>query len=73
MINEVVQQGKCKMTTNKTQEYLEKFQSFLYHNFKSRPDYNVTRPVSNQPAQFFAAAKTHEFDDYSLININDLK
>ena len=31
------------------------------------------RPVSNQPARFFATAKTHKFDDHSLINLDDLK
>ena len=31
------------------------------------------RPVSNQAARFFATAKTHKFDDYSLINANNLK
>ena len=31
------------------------------------------RPVSNQPARFFATAKTHRFDDHSLINLDDLK
>ena len=27
----------------------------------------------NQPARFLATAKTHKFDDYSLINLDDLK
>ena len=31
------------------------------------------RPVSNQPARFFATAKTHKFDDHYLINLDDLK
>ena len=31
------------------------------------------RPVSNQPARFFATAKTHKFDDHSSINVNNLK
>ena len=29
--------------------------------------------VSNQPARFFETAKTHKFDDHSLINLDDLK
>ena len=31
------------------------------------------RPVSNQPARFFATAKTHNFDDQSLINLDNFK
>ena len=31
------------------------------------------RPVSNQPARFFATANTHKFDDHFLINLDDLK
>ena len=73
MINEGIQQGKYEMITDTTHEDLEKFRSFLYRNFKSHPRYNNMRPVSNQPAQFFATAKIHKFFDYSLINANNLK
>ena len=57
MINEGIRQGKYEMTTDTTHRYLEKFQSFLYRNFKSHPSYNDMRPVSNQPPRFFATAK----------------
>ena len=30
-------------------------------------------PASNQPARFFATAKIHKVDDFSLINVNNLK
>ena len=73
MINEVIQQGKYEWTNDKTHEDLEKFQHFLYRSFKNHPKYNDMRPVSNQPARFFATAKTHRFDDHSLINLDDLK
>ena len=73
MINENIRQDKYEMTTDSTHEDLEKFQSFLYRNFKSHPRYNDMRPVSNQPARFFATAKTHKFDGYTLINANNLK
>ena len=53
MINEGIQQGKYEMTPDTTQEDLEKFQSFLYRNFKSHPRYNDMRPYHNQPARFF--------------------
>ena len=56
------------MTTNKTRGDLEKFR-----DFKSNPSYTNTRPVSKQPALFIVTAKTHKYDDYSLINVNNLK
>ena len=73
MINEGIQQGKYEIITDTTHEDLEKFQNFLYHNFKSHPRYNNMRPVSYQPARFFKTAKTHKFDGYSSINANNLK
>ena len=45
-INEGIQQGKYEMTVDATHEDLEKFQSFLYHNFNSNPRYNDMRPIS---------------------------
>ena len=47
MIKEGIQQGEYEMTMNTTDEDLEKFQSFLYCNFKSHPRYIDMRPVSN--------------------------
>ena len=73
MINEDIQQDKYEMATDNTHEDLEKFKNFLYRNFKSHPRYNNIRPVSDQPARFFATTKTHKFDDCSLINANNLK
>ena len=63
IINESIRQGKYKMNTNTTHEDLEKFQSFLYCNFKSHPRYNKQGPVSDQPARFFATAKTPPQND----------
>ena len=73
MMNEGIQQGKYEMTTDITHEDLEKFQGFLYRNFKSHSRYRNLRPVSNQPARFFATVKTHKFNDYSLINAKNLE
>ena len=73
MINEVIQQGKYEWTNDKTHEDLEKFQHFLYRNFKNHSKYSDMRLVSNEPARFFATTKTHKFDDHSLINLDDLK
>ena len=49
------------------------FQHFLYRNSKNHPKYSDMRPVSNQLARFFATAKTHKFDNHSLISLDDLK
>ena len=49
----------------------DKFQSFPYRKFK--PSYSDMRPVSNQSALLFATVKTYKFDDYSSINVNNLK
>ena len=68
MINEGIQQSKCEWANDKTHEDLGKFQHFLYRNFKNHRKHSDMRPVSNQPARFFASVKTHKFDNYSLIN-----
>ena len=73
MMNEGIQQGKYEWANEKTHEDLEKFQHFLYCNFKNRPKYSDMRPVSNQPARFFETAKTHKFANHSLINLDDLE
>ena len=73
MINEGIQQSKYKWANDKTHEDLEKFQHFLYRNFKDHLKYSDVRQVTNQQARFFATAKTHKFDDHSLINLDDLK
>ena len=61
------------MTTHTTHEDLKKFQSFLFRNFKYHPSYNDKKPVSYQPARFYETAKTHKFNDYSLIYASNFK
>ena len=73
MINEGTQQGKYEWTNEESHDDIEKFQHFLYRNFKNHPKYSDMAPVSNQSARFFATAKTRKFDNHSLINLNDLK
>ena len=73
MINEHIQQGKYEWSNDKPHEDLEKFQHFFCGNFKNHPKYSIMRPVSNQPARFFATTKTHKYENYSLINLDDLK
>ena len=45
----------------------------IYRNFKDHKCYKELRPTANQPARLFATAKTHKFESYKNININDLK
>ena len=40
MTNEGIQQGKYEWTNDKTHEDLEKFQHFLYLNFKNHPKHS---------------------------------
>ena len=46
---------------------------FRYRNFRDTECYDDIYPVSNQPACFFATAKTHEFNSIEEINVDDLK
>ena len=74
MINESIQQDKYEMTTDRTHQDLEKLQSFFfYRNFENYPSCDDMRLVYKRPAKFFATAKTSKFDDYSLVNVNNLK
>ena len=47
-------------------------QDFLDRHFY-KTKYDGMCPVSNQPARFFATAKTHKFDTIEDINVKDLK
>ena len=63
---------KAKMSDN-THQDLKHFQNFLYRHFYKTEYYDKMRPISNQPARFFATAKTHKFIKIEDINIQDLK
>ena len=56
---------------------LKSFQDFLYRSFSkscsTTLDLTQIRPVSNQPARLYATAKTHKFEDHSLITTKNLK
>lgn len=58
MITDGIQTGKYEKITDTTHDDIAKFQSFLYRNFKDHPQYKDMRPTANQPARFFATAKT---------------
>ena len=73
MIQDGITKGVYEVTTDNTHKDLASFQNFLYRHFKCHPDYDKMRPSSNQPARFFATAKTHKFDKFKDINIENLK
>ena len=54
MIQDGITKGVYEVTTNNTHKDLASFQNFLYRHFKCHPDYDKMRPLSNQPARFFA-------------------
>ena len=60
-------------TVGSTHKDLKYFQDFLYRHFYKRKYYDSMRPVSNQPARFFATTKMRKFDTIEDINVKDLK
>ena len=73
MINEGILKGKYVETADRTRKDLKHFQDFLCRHFYKTKYYDGLRPVSNQPARFFAAAKRHKFDTIEYLNVKDLK
>ena len=72
MISEGISKGKYVGTVDSTHKDFKHFQEFLYRHFY-KMKYDGMRPVSNQPACFFATAKTHKLNAIEDINIKDLK
>ena len=73
MINDGIAPGKYEETEDNILKELESFQSFLCH-FKDATYYKQMLPSSNQPARFFAPAKTHKLNNLlSNINVTNLK
>ena len=73
MISEGISNGRYVKTVDSTHKDLKHFQDFLYRHFYKTKYYDSMRPVSNQPARFFATAKTHKVDTIEDINVKDLK
>ena len=73
MIDDGISQGKYVQTVDNTHQDLKHFQNFLYRHFYKTKYYDKMRPISNQPARFFATAKIHKFNKIEDINIQDLK
>lgn len=61
------------MTNDTNLEDFKKFKIFLYSNFNIHPSYNDMKSVSEEPERLFATTKTHSVDNFSLINVNNLK
>ena len=73
IIEEGMEQGKYIENIDTTQSDLKHFQDFLYRHFKRSEHCDQMRPVSNQPARFFATAKTHKFTSLNDITVENLK
>ena len=73
MISEGISKGKYVETVDSTRKGLKHFQDFLYRHFYKTKYYDGMCPISNQPAHFFATAKTHKFDTIEYINVEDSK
>ena len=73
MIDAVISKGKYIKTVDSNHKDLKHFQDFLYRHFYKTKYYDDTRPISNQPARFFATAKTQKFDTIQDTNVKDLK
>ena len=73
MVKGGIKDGIYKETTDTILHDLKLFQDFLYRNFKDYKDYEIMRPVSNHPAQFYASAKTHIFHNINDVNLHQLK
>ena len=72
MIEEGIRDGKYTPTDDTIMKDLNSFQYFLRKYFKNSPFYNNIFPSYNQPARFFATAKTHKFNNLSEITIHNL-
>ena len=73
IIDDGVSQVKYLETVDNTHQNLMHFQNFLYRYFYETEYYVKIRHISNQPARFFATAKTHKFNKIEVISIQDLK
>ena len=73
MTDEGISKGKYVETVDSTYKDLKHFQDFLYRYFYKTKYDDSMRPISNQPARFFATAKMHKFDTIQDINVKHLK
>lgn len=76
-MNEMIEKGLADGTyaesEDTTIEDLKHFKDFLYRNFKDHPKYKKILPTSHRPARMYGTAKTHKFDNYDEITVENLK
>ena len=73
MIESGIEDGTYEESEDTTVEDLKHFKDFLYRNFKSHPKYHKMLPKSHRPARMYGTAKTHKFDSYDQITVENLK
>ena len=73
MLPQGILEGKYVKTEDDILKELKSFQSFIYRHFKTSKFYNDMMPPCHQPARVFTRTKTHKFENFDDININELK
>ena len=73
MIEKGLEDGTYVESEDTTLEDLKHFKDFLYRNFKKHPKYSKMLPKSHRPARMYGSAKTHKFDSYDQITVENLK
>ena len=73
MIENGLEDGTYTECDDTTFEDLNHFRDFLYRHFKSHPKYKKMLPASHRPARMYGSAKTHKFDNYEDITVENLK
>jgi hypothetical protein len=73
MIEKGIQDGTYVDSEDTTIEDLKHFKQFLYRNFADHPKYKKMLPKSHRPARMYGSAKTHKFDSYEQITVENLK
>ena len=73
MIKEGLTYGTCVKCTDTTIKDLEHFQQFITHHFTEHTKYEKMLPDTNQPAELYGTARTHKFENYDDIKMDNLK
>ena len=73
MIETGIEDGTYTESEDTTEEDLSLFRKFLYRHFKDHPKYKKMLPASHRPARMYGSAKTHKFQSYEDITVENLK
>lgn len=73
MIDAGIEDGTYAESDDTTLEDLKHFKQFLQRNFSDHPKYKKMAPTSHRPARMYGSAKTHKFDSYDEITVENLK